>query len=91
MADIATDVFKVIQVYGGLKEAYFEVDSATAADVLKFTDDQRVTDVSMALIQADDDGTAVGYTIGGTDSNEITIGTGPSAEKIKGRIIYRSY
>ena len=91
MADVAPTVFRVIQVYGGLKEAFFTVATATAADVIKFTDIQRVVDVKMALLQTSTDGAAVPYTIGGTDDNEITIGAGPSAEAIVGRIVYRSY
>jgi len=91
MADVNPDLFKVVQVYGGLKEAYFEVDSASAADVIKFSDIQRVDTVYMAVLQADDDGANVPYTVGGTDSNEITIGTGPSSEKVKGFIKYRAY
>lgn len=90
MADIATSAFKVVQTYGGVKESYFEITSATAADVLKFTDEQRVSGIKFAMIQ-DADGVAVPYTITGTDDEEITIGTGPSAEPLKGIVKYRSY
>lgn len=90
MADIATSDFKVVQVYGGVKEAFFEVASATAADVLKFTDEQRVSGIKIVMLQ-DADGASVPYSVTGADDEEITIGTGPSAEPLKGIVKYRSY
>ena len=90
MADINPSEFKVVQVYGGLKEALFKVTSATAADVVKFEDIQRVSGIEIVMLQ-DADGATVPYTITGTDDEEITIGTGPSAEPLKGIVKYRSY
>ena len=90
MADVATSEFKVVQVYGGIKESYFEILSATAADVLKFTTTERVEGIKFVMLQ-DAAGAMVPYTITGVDDEEITIGAGPSAEPLKGIVKYRSY
>lgn len=93
MADINPSVFKVVQSYGGLKEAYVE-STASAGDILKFTDTQNVKDVKICDIKnADSDHANVTYTIGGTDNNEITIDPAGSLSSISivATIKYRAY
>lgn len=89
MADVTPDVFRIIQSYGGLKEAYIEVDSCTAADVIKLAA-SNVAGIKMASFVLDT-GVAVPMVPAGTGNVDLTIGAGPSAEKIVGRVIFRSY
>lgn len=88
MAEVKPTVFKVIQSYGGLKEAYFETPAATAADTINFADNN----VEGAVIcDLQNDGVRVNSPISGDDSNIVTIGTGPDADVLVGRILFRSY
>jgi hypothetical protein len=89
MATITPDKYTVIQAYGGVKAVYFECNTASAADVIDFSG-KEVTDIVMCVLQADDDGAAVPYTVTGTDDSEVTIGAGPSAEKVKGILYFQA-
>lgn len=88
MAEVTPNVFTVIQSYGGLKEAYFEVASATAADTINFAG-HNVSGAKICILQ--DDGAAVNAAISGDDANIVTVGTGPSEDKLVGRILYNEY
>jgi len=88
MASLTPSVFKIVQSYGGMKEAYFEVESATAADTIDFSDDVE-TDFKMVSLQ-DGDGAAVSAAICNTTST-VTIGSGPSSEFLYGSVKYASY
>ncbi len=89
MATITPDVYNVIQCYGGVKAVYFECDIVTAADVIEFSG-KEVTDITLCTLHADDDGANILYTITGTNDTQITVGTGPSAEKLKGIIYFQN-
>jgi len=89
MTTIEPSVFKQLQAYGGLKEAYFEVEAATAADVIDFADNN--VEGAKICIAQDSDGAAVTGQICGDDLNTVIIGSGPNAEHIRGVIKYRSY
>lgn len=88
MAIVTPSVFTVIQSYGGMKEAYFEVAEATAADTIEFTGHE-VAGATLCVLQ--NDGANVGAAISGDDDNIVTVGTGPSADKLVGRILYKEY
>ena len=87
MADVNVSTFTVVQNYGGLKKAVFTVASATAADVLKFSN---VSGIKLVTLQDSADGTAVPYTITGTDDIDVTVGTGPSSDALIGEVTYSS-
>ena len=94
MADVVPDVFKIVQSYGGLKEAYFEVDVVTAADVIVFTAAGAVEGIQFKCVTADDDGAFIPCTISsssGTLKDQLVVGAGPAAEKVVGVIKFRSY
>lgn len=89
MATITPDVFNTIQAYGGVKATYFECDTVTAADVIEFSG-KEVSDITLCVLHADDDGATVSYTITGTNDSQVTVGAGPSAEKLKGIIYWQN-
>lgn len=89
MSVIKPNVFKIVQSYGGLKESYFEVESATAADVIDFADNN-VEGAKLVVLQ-DADGAAVSGKICGSDDNTVIVGTGPSAEPLHGTLKFRAY
>ena len=88
MAAVIPDVFTIIQAYGGQKKAYFEVAEATAADTIEFAT-LNVKGAKLVVMQ--DAGAAVDSPISGDDLNIVTVGTGPSADKLVGEITFRSY
>lgn len=89
MATVTADVFTVIQSYGGMKEAYFEVTNCTAADVINFTDDH-VSGGKICFAQGTDAG-MVKASIGGTDDAYVTLGAGPANTKVIGTIKWKTY
>ena len=90
MADITPSKYIIISSYGGQKTAYVEFDTVTAADVMKFAD-ENVAGIKHLDLRADDDGAAVPGVIAGADKTDITVGAGPAAEKVTGIIVFRSY
>jgi hypothetical protein len=89
MAIVTPDVFQVIQSYGGLKEAYFEVDNITAADVIDFSA-EHVSGGKFCAMQGTDDA-AVKATPAGTNKAYITVGAGPANTKVRGKIMWKTY
>jgi len=92
MGDILADVFKIVQSYGGQKEAYFEVDSCDATDVLILTANN-VTGLKISSVVLDATGVAVPCTFSSSSGvllDQIVIGAGPSTAKIKGIIKFES-
>ena len=84
------DTFKIIQSYGGVKEALFTVEDVTAADTIDFSDNNLVaSDIQFAHAQ-ESDGSFVELNVCATDET-VTVGSGPSAELIKGKINFREY
>ena len=90
MADVEPSVFKILTSYGGQKRAYFEVDVCTAADVLKLAD-SGVAGIKIAYAQLDTTRANVPMVPAGTGDVDLTIGAGPSAAKIVGEVVWRSY
>ena len=84
MAVVTPSKFTVVQSYAGLKEAYFEV-TATAADTIDF-EANGVKGGKICILQ--DAGAAVDAAISGSDLNIVTVGTGPSADDLVGRILF---
>ena len=79
----------MLSSYGGQKTALFSA-TVSAADVLKFASEE-VKGIKTLTMRAADDGANVTGVIGGDDNNEVTVGSGPSAETVNGTIIFRSY
>jgi len=91
MSEITPSEFKIVQSYGGLKEAYFELDSATAADTIDFSDyEVTADDVKIATLQNNLTGAVVPVILCDTDST-VTVGSGPSATFCMGTIKFRDY
>jgi len=87
MATVTPSVFKIIQNYGGLKAAYFEVSSISAGDDIDFSN-HNVSGVKMCILQNSADGNAEKYTI---SNDKIVLDSGSSASAVKGIIYYRAY
>ncbi len=87
MATVKPDVFKVIQVYGGLKAGYFEVDTIAAGDVIDFSDD-KVSGIKMCVLQNATDGNAEKHTVSGSS---VTLDAASTATSVKGIVCYRAY
>ena len=91
MSEITPSEFKIVQSYGGLKEAYFELDSASAADTIDFSDYEVASDdVKIATLQNQLTGTVIPVLLCATDST-VTVGSGPSATLCMGTIKFRDY
>jgi len=91
MSEITPSEFKIVQSYGGLKEAYFELDSASAADTIDFSDyEVDSDDIAIGFLQSNIDGANVPVILCTTDST-VTIGAGPSAQLCMGTIKFRDY
>jgi len=88
MADVIPTL-TIISSYGGQKFALYTA-TVTAADVLTFAT-LNVEDIKTLTMHTTTAGTNVLGVIGGTDDNEVTVGSGPNAELVNGIIIYRSY
>ena len=88
MAEKTPSKFQIVQSYGGMKEAYFEVEDVTAADTIDFSENIS-TDVKVCVMQKMD-GTLVPGIVCSTDDT-VTVGTGPSTEFVYGTVKYASY
>jgi hypothetical protein len=89
MANVTPDVFQVIQSYGGLKEAYFEISNCTDADVIDFSA-EHVSGGKFCAMQGTDDAAVTGA-IAGTNNAYVTIGSGPANSKVRGKIMWKTY
>jgi hypothetical protein len=89
MTAVKPNVFTIIQSYGGLKEAYYEVDSVTAADTLDFSETSASGFKDITASTADD-GAVIPMVVCETDDT-ITVGAGPSADLLKGKVLFRDY
>ena len=87
MATRTPSAFKVIQVYGGLKAAYFEVETIAAGDSIDFSD-YKVSGVKICVLQDSSNGNAENYTI---SDDAVVLDSGSSATAVKGIIYYRAY
>lgn len=90
MATVTPTTFRVIQVYGGLKAAYFEVETISGGDVIDFSGNN-VSGIKLCILQNAANGNAENYTISGTDNDQVTLDSGSSATSVKGIVYYRSY
>ena len=87
MATVTPNVFKVIQVYGGLKAAYFEVETISAGDSIDFSD-YKVSGVKFCVLQDSTNGNAENYTV---SNDAVVLDGASSATAVKCIIYYRAY
>jgi len=91
MSEITPSKFTIVQSYGGLKEAVYEVNPCSATDTIDFTDYELVgSDIAIATMQTYIDGAAVPIILCETDDT-VTVGAGPSAQLCMGTIKFRDY
>ena len=83
--------FDIIQSYGGRKVAEVLVEDVTAADtVLLTTYIATDIDITQVVCQNISDGSLVGCLVC-QSTNNLTIGSGPSAEDLRLQVTYKSF
>ncbi len=97
MADVTPSVFRVVQSYGGLKEAYIEVSEMDSDDVIVL-EDNNVADVKEVVLFEEDDTTGRALlsfavddydpeNVSPTYGNELTLKTAEKTDiKVSGHI-----
>jgi len=102
MTDRTTSVFKIVQSYGGLKEAYIEVAAMTSAEALLLTSDN-VVGVYFVDLYEEDDSTGrlpLSFAVDPLDptnvsptyANILTLKTtAKTGIKVSGTILFRDY
>ena len=99
VANVTPSVFKIVQSYGGLKKAYFEVADMDSDDTILFTDNNVVGIYYITAYEENDTSGRVllsfiidDLTVPTTYANEVTLMTsGKSTIKVSGVILFRDY
>ena len=88
MATVKPTEFRIKQNYGGLKTAYFEIDSVSAGDTIDFSE-KNVHGLKIVWAQDASSGAFVPCPVSGDST--ATVDSGFTGSSIKGEISYRSY